>query len=303
MRIELRHLRYFVAVAEDLHFGRAAERLCISQPPLSQQILALEEAVGARLLERSNRRVELTEAGRIFLEEARVALAQVQRAAELAARAERGELGELKVGFFASAPFIPVAQRLFYAFRQARPRVHLVLQETPTLQQVDAIMERRLTVGLIRPLAQVPEAFSTRELYREELVVAMREDHSFAASSADARIRIEDLAQESFVLYPRAIGTGLYDQTVALCRDAGFAPRISQEASATPTIMGLVAAGLGIALLPASLQRIRMEGVTFRRLAAPPSTALWLAWRRDERSPLVRAFLDVAEGLSESAQA
>ncbi len=182
--MELRHLRYFIAVAEELHFGRAAERLGISQPPLSQQIQALEEEIGARLFERTNRRVELTDAGRLFLDESRQVLAQVDKAVLLARRAHLGELGELKIGFTSSAPFTSTIPSSIHAFRKAYPDVHLDLQEMSSRQVLKALLEESLQVGVIRPLA-LPDAVHWVELFREPLVAVLRADHTLAAGSED----------------------------------------------------------------------------------------------------------------------
>ncbi len=166
MNIELRHLRYFAAVAEDLHFGKAANRLGISQPPLSQQILALEREIGARLFERSNRRVELTNAGKSFLKEALEVLERVDVAATRAERIHRGQLGEVKVGFFGSAPFVEGFQKLIFDFRVEHPDVDLILEEMPTYQQVDAILDGRLDLGFVRPLQPKPESIQSVEISR-----------------------------------------------------------------------------------------------------------------------------------------
>ncbi|HGP4167105.1 TPA: LysR family transcriptional regulator [Pseudomonas aeruginosa] len=232
--MELRHLRYFIAVAEELHFGRAAERLGISQPPLSQQIQALEEEIGARLFERTNRRVELTDAGRLFLDESRQVLAQVDK----------------------------------------------------------ALLEESLQVGVIRPLA-LPDAVHWVELFREPLVAVLRADHPLAAGSEDG-LAIAALAEEPFVFFPRSYGTGLYDQVIALTRQAGFSPRIAQEASEAMTIIGLVSAGLGVSILPASFRRTRVDGVVYRTLSDPEATtAVWLVRRQNEGSPLALSFIDL----------
>ncbi|MCP8467461.1 LysR substrate-binding domain-containing protein [Pseudomonas sp. ZM23] len=290
--MELRHLRYFIAVAEELHFGRAAEQLGISQPPLSQQIQALEEEVGARLLERTNRRVELTEAGRLFLAESRQVLQQVERAVLLARRAHQGELGELKIGFTASAPFTSTIPRSILAFRQAYPDVHLDLQELSSGQAVQALLEERVQVGLIRPVP-LPETLEAVELFSEPLVAVLRADHPLAESSLDG-LEIAALAEEPFVFFPRSYGTGLYDQLITLSRQAGFSPRIAQEAGEAMTIIGLVAAGLGVTMLPASFRRTRVDGVVYRTLLDPGATSsVWLVRRRDERSPLAQSFIDL----------
>ncbi|MCY1274869.1 HTH-type transcriptional regulator BenM [compost metagenome] len=290
--MELRHLRYFIAVAEELHFGRAAEHLGISQPPLSQQIQALEEEIGARLLERTNRRVELTEAGRLFLDESRQVLAQVDKAVQLARRAQRGELGELKVGFTSSAPFTSTVPRSIHAFRQAYPDVHLELHEMSSAETVKALLEDSVQVGVIRPLA-LPDNLQSVELFREPLVAVLRADHPLAEGSEEG-LEIGAMAEEPFVFFPRTFGTGLYDQLIALAREAGFSPRIAQEASEAMTIIGLVSAGLGVSVLPASFRRTRVDGVVYRTLLDPgATTAVWLVRRRGERSPLALSFVEL----------
>ncbi|WP_446727781.1 LysR substrate-binding domain-containing protein [Pseudomonas aeruginosa] len=278
--MELRHLRYFIAVAEELHFGRAAERLGISQPPLSQQIQALEEEIGARLFERTNRRVELTDAGRLFLDESRQVLAQVDKAVLLARRAHLGELGELKIGFTSSAPFTSTIPSSIHAFRKAYPDVHLDLQEMSSRQVLKALLEESLQVGVIRPLA-LPDAVHWVELFREPLVAVLRADHPLAAGSEDG-LAIAALAEEPFVFFPRSYGTGLYDQVIA------------QEASEAMTIIGLVSAGLGVSILPASFRRTRVDGVVYRTLSDPEATtAVWLVRRQNEGSPLALSFIDL----------
>ncbi|HCJ6275316.1 TPA: LysR family transcriptional regulator [Pseudomonas aeruginosa] len=290
--MELRHLRYFIAVAEELHFGRAAERLGISQPPLSQQIQALEEEIGARLFERTNRRVELTDAGRLFLDESRQVLAQVDKAVLLARRAHLGELGELKIGFTSSAPFTSTIPSSIHAFRKAYPDVHLDLQEMSSRQVLKALLEESLQVGVIRPLA-LPDAVHWVELFREPLVAVLRADHPLAAGSEDG-LAIAALAEEPFVFFPRSYGTGLYDQVIALTRQAGFSPRIAQEASEAMTIIGLVSAGLGVSILPASFRRTRVDGVVYRTPSDPEATtAVWLVRRQNEGSPLALSFIDL----------
>ena len=169
--MELRHLRYFIAVAEELHFGRAARVLGISQPPLSQQIQALEQELGARLFERTNRRVALSEAGRLFLDEARLVLAQVDRASDVARRAQLGELGELKIGFTTSAPFTSSIPQAIFAFRQSYPAVHLALQEMNSMAVAAGLEDESIQVGIMRPLA-LPDSLVVVELLREPLVAS-----------------------------------------------------------------------------------------------------------------------------------
>lgn len=290
--MELRHLRYFVAVAEELHFGRAAEALGISQPPLSQQIQALEQELGVRLFERTRRRVALTEAGRLFLEETRRTLAQVDKAADVARRAQQGELGELKIGFTSSAPFTSTIPRAILAFRQAYPEVHLDLHEMSSREVTEALGDESLQVGLIRPLA-LPQDLTAVELFNEPLVALLHAGHPLAGTAGDG-IGLAALASEPFVYFSRSHGTGLHDQLISLARQAGFSPRIAQEANESLTIIGLVAAGLGVSVLPASFRRMRIDGVVYRTLLDPgATTAVWLVRRSSEHSPLAQAFVDL----------
>jgi DNA-binding transcriptional LysR family regulator len=295
--MELRHLRYFVALAEELHFGRAARRIGISQPPLSQQIRLLEADLGVRLLERTNRRVELTAAGGVFLVEARATLAQAERAAAMAGRAERGEVGELRIGFASSGALNAPFTRTIRAFRKALPGVHLVLEEQVTADQIEALIERRLQIGFIRsPVApDLPEGLVAIELCREPLLVFLRADHPLAVARRGRAVPLAALADEPFVFFPSGAGTSLYDQVMALCRKAGFRPRVEQEARANATILGLVAAGLGVSILPASLAGFAVAAVVGLRLSpAGPPTALWLVHRRDDPSPAAAAFVALA---------
>jgi DNA-binding transcriptional LysR family regulator len=293
--MELRHLRYFVALADELHFGRAALRLGISQPPLSQQIKALEDGLGARLFDRTNRRVALTQAGRMFLGEARATLAQADRAAQVARRAQRGELGELRIGMFPSAPLIPIVGRSILAFRRGFPDVQLSLNEFESRQQIQALAEGREHIAIIRGAsapALGPELVAT-ELLRERLVVVMPADHRLARRRGALPLAM--LADESFVFYGSRMGTALPTQVLALCRAAGFDPRISQVASANATILGLVAVGLGIAIVPEAMSLLRHDAVVVRAIADPAAiTAVWILCRRDDRSPLIQAFFDLA---------
>ncbi|OIN43584.1 LysR family transcriptional regulator [Pseudomonas azotoformans] len=290
--MELRHLRYFIAVAEELHFGRAAQVLGISQPPLSQQIQALEQEVGARLFERTNRRVELSEAGRLFLQEARLVLAQVDKAADVARRAQLGELGELKIGFTSSAPFNSSIPQAIFAFRQAFPAVHLNLQEMSSTEVAESLVDESIQVGLMRPLP-LPDSLSVVELMREPLVAVLNAGHALVRGS-ERGLHLAQLADEPFVFFPRTYGSGLYAQLLNLCRDAGFSPHFAQEAGEAMTIIGLVAAGLGVSVLPASYQRIRIDGVVYRTLLDQEAmTAVWLVQREGVQTPMAKAFVEL----------
>jgi DNA-binding transcriptional LysR family regulator len=290
--MELRHLRYFIAVAEELHFGRAAQVLGISQPPLSQQIQALEQEVGARLFERTNRRVELSEAGRLFLQEARLVLAQVDKAADVARRAQLGELGELKIGFTSSAPFNSSIPQAIFAFRQAFPAVHLNLQEMSSTEVAESLVDESIQVGLMRPLP-LPDSLGVIELMREPLVAVLSAGHPLVEGS-ERGLHLAQLADEPFVFFPRTYGSGLYAQLLNLARDAGFSPHFAQEAGEAMTIIGLVAAGLGVSVLPASYQRIRIDGVVYRTLLDQEAvTAVWLVQRKGVQTPMAKAFVEL----------
>lgn len=296
--MELRHLRYFIAVAEELSFTRAAERLHIGQPPLSQQIQALEQDVGARLFERSKRWVRLTEAGKLFLRDARQILAQSEQAVLTARRAARGETGELRVGFTFSTPFTPLFAQVIRQYRQLYPEVALTLHEMATLHQLDAIEGRKLDLGFVRPPeAALPDGIAMTMLREDPLVLILPADAPLARQRT---IRVSDLHDMPFVMYPKDAGTGIYHQIFRLCGAAGFVPRIAMEAGEASTIIGLVAAGLGVSLLPQPFDRIRMTGVAYRPLAdSDATTALLLAQRRDDASALVEAFVGLAKAAAQ----
>ena len=288
--MELRQLRYFVAVAEELHFTRAAERLHIGQPPLSHAIQVLEADVGAQLFERSKRWVRLTGAGLLFLADARRILDLADQAAETARRAQRGEAGVLRIGFTYSTPLTPLFANVINRYRQLYPAVSLTLHEMATLPQLDALVQRQLDLGFVRPPeSALPPAISLDALREDRLIVVLPESSPLAGQK---QVAMADLAQMDFVMYPQAAGTGIHPQIMRLCREAGFAPRIGQLAGESTTIIGLVAAGCGVSVLPASFERIRMDGVCYRPLAdRGATTTLLLARRRDETTPLVNAFV------------
>jgi len=296
--MELRHLRYFVAVAEELSFTRAAERLHIGQPPLSQQIQALEAEIGARLLERNKRRVLLTEAGRLFLADARRMLALAEQAKETAHRAHMGEAGELRVGFTFSTPFTPLFAKVVRRYRQAYPRVLLSFQEMATLHQLAKIESRELDVGFVRPASmQLPHKVALTKLRSDPLRLVLPTDSPLARQKS---IAVKDLAGQAFVVFPKDAGTGIYHQIFELCRAAGFTPHIAMEAGEPSTIIGLVAAGCGISVLPGSFEGIHMEGVVYRPLADPDATTSMLLARHTEGGgPLAEAFVALAQAAAE----
>jgi DNA-binding transcriptional LysR family regulator len=293
--MELRHLRYFVAVAEEGHITRAAARLGIQQPPLSQQIHALERELDVRLFRRKPRGVELTDAGRALLDDARAILAQVEHARAATRRTARGEQGRIVVGFTSSAPFVPFVPQVLRAFRELYPLVALALEETGTGEMVEGLRGELIDAAFIRSPAPDPAGIAVHPLLEEPMMVALPASHVLAAAAASVPLPLAALAGDTFILYRRPVGPGLYDAIIAACHGAGFSPLVGQEAPRILSTLSLVAAGLGVSLVPASLQRLRMDGVVFRHLASEsrPKAPLNLAHRRGETSPVVRRFIEL----------
>lgn len=286
--MELRHLRYFVAVAEELHFRRAAQRLGIAQPPLSQQIRRLEEELGVTLLHRTKRRVALTEAGSIFLDGARQTLEQAAGAARMAQRAKRGEIGRLAVGFAGPGNWLP---RVLRPFRARHPGIELTLHQLTTARQVEALQARRLDVGLLRPPLTGGQGLSLETVAREAIIAALPRGHRLERRRA---VPLKELKDDPFVLFPRPEGPGFYDQLLSLCHSAGFSPQVVQEATDMRTIVNLVAGAIGVSLVPSPSDDLRLAGVVYRPLQGATSwTELALAWRHGDDRPALQAFLGV----------
>jgi len=290
--MELRHLRYFVAVAEELHFSRAAARLRIAQPPLSQQIRHLEHELGVALFNRTRRHVELTAAGRAFLEESRRMLAQAERAARIAQRVGGGEVGQLAIGFVPSAD-LDLLPRVLRVFGARFPDVELELQTLLPAAQVDALLGGAIQVGIVRmPLAG--RGLVVEPIESEPLVAVLPARHRLARQS---EIELADLAGDTILMFPRHVAPGYYDVLISAYRGAGFTPRVLHPGS-MQTNLALVSAGMGVSLLPASIRNLRRTGVVYRPLAPPvPTVELAVVWRRDERAPVVTAFLDVVRAV------
>jgi len=285
--IELRRLRGFVAVAEELHFGRAARRLNMSQPPLSMQIRALEREIGTTLLARTRRRVELTEAGRTLLEAARRLLADAEAAVEHTRRAARGEVGRLRIAFVTTADY-SLLPPLVRRFRLRHPGVALVLRELTGDRQLDLLAAGELDLGLMIGPAEV-RGLASRTVLRERLVAALPARHQLARSR---RVSARALGAEGLVLFPRPLAPGLHDQVIGVCRRAGFVPRIVQEAVQMQTILGLVAAGLGFALVPACMALLRRPGVAYLALDPPgPHIDTVAVWPDGDPPPALAALL------------
>jgi DNA-binding transcriptional LysR family regulator len=296
MGLDLRQLRYFVAVAEERHFGRAAIRLAMTQPPLSQQIMALEESLGAPLFARTRRSVELTPVGRDLLPEVRRLLALADRLPALAQSLARGEAGELSLAFVSTADYGLLPQ-LMRAFTERYPGVRLQLVESTSDIQVEELIAGRIDAGLIIP--PVPPRYAGQLSYlplmREPLIVAMSDE---TARRLDGEVPLEALADLPLVVFPRRLAPAFYDIIMDCYARAGLAPRIGQEAIQMQTIVSLVSAGMGVALVPRSLCNLRRTGVVYRPLRdAQPLIETGLLWRSDDVSPVLAGFVDVARGL------
>ncbi|MDX2123105.1 MAG: LysR family transcriptional regulator [Gemmatimonadota bacterium] len=289
--LELRHLRYFVAVAEELHFGRAAQRLGMAQPPLSQQIQRLEQVIGTRLFERTSRRVQLTDAGSALLPDARRLLAGAEAALLAARRAGRGEQGELRVAFAATVMFLALPE-IIRAFRDRFPGVHLDLREMPTGPQLAGIKAGEIDIGFVREPEPDPE-LEIVTVMREPLRIAVPKGHPLASR---ATISVRHLADEPFVLFPAELAPGLHAQVMALCRAAGFTPRVVEESRELYTSVSLVEAGIGVSILPASVEKLGWRGVRYRAIpSAAAETRIAAAWRKDRGRPVVEAFMGVVQ--------
>jgi DNA-binding transcriptional LysR family regulator len=284
--MELRHLRYFSAVAEERHFGRAAKRLHMAQPPLSRQIQDLEDELGLKLFERSRRRVELTPAGAVLLERTRRLFVDLERGIADARRASLGETGRVVVGYVSSLAYSGIAP-LLRDFRARHPDIDVGLRELPPQVQLDALQEGSLQVGFVR--SPIDEGdFERRCVRRERLVVALPAKHRLARRR---RIALAELADEPFVMFPRARGPAFFDHLITMCRAAGFSPHIAQEAPQLD-LVSLVIAGFGVAILPESVRALGRAQLELRPIVGSPTTELLVVWKRGEPAPAVQRFLD-----------
>jgi DNA-binding transcriptional LysR family regulator len=287
--MDLRHLRYFVAVAEALSFARAAERLHLSQPPLSRQIRALEDELGTPLFARTKRSVRLTAAGAALLPEARRLLRDADGLKAGARQLAAGEVGTVALGFISVAAY-NLLPEVAPEFRRRHPGVKLALQESTSDVQLPALRQGELDVGLLLPPVADP-GLEYVPLLHEPLIAAL----PTGSNRGGGPVALASLRDEPFILIPRQVGTSLYDAIVGACQRAGFSPRIEQEAIQMQTIVSLVAAGMGVALVPASLRHLRRTGVAYRPLAdRSPQVEIGVAWRRADDAPAVRAFVALA---------
>jgi DNA-binding transcriptional LysR family regulator len=295
MAMELRHLRYFIAVAEEGHITRAAERLGMQQPPLSQQIKAIERELGVQLFYRKPRGVELTAPGRALLDDARAILSQLDRAFDTTRRTARGEQGRICVGVTPTSPFHPFVPRVIRAY----PLVSVTMEEWASNELIDHLRNGRIDATFIRTPPADSSGLAVSALLEEELIVVLPEGHVLAQSSgsSDAALSLKALAGETFLIQGGRSGLSMYADTIAACHTAGFNPRVGQEAPRLASTLNLVAVGLGISIVPASLQRVRMDGLAYRRLKSPIQlkAPLILASRRGDPSAVVRHYVDLVK--------
>lgn len=292
--MELRHLRYFLSVAETLNFSRAAEHLHIAQPALSKQVRNLEELVGAKLFNRTKHHVTLTPAGVAFREQAILILEQARRAAHIARRVAGGEIGRLSIGFVGSASysFLPWTLR---AFHQRYPDVELALREMDAPTQIASIRDGSIDIGFLRlPVNDPHVTFET--IFQERFIVALPAEHRLTDLNT---VSMYDLVDEAFVMFPDRAGSGFRAQISEFCQSFGFLPCISQEAAPMQNVIGLVGAGLGISIVPESVTKIQMPEVVYRPISEMlPPASIALAWNKHDDSVVLSGFSDIARAVA-----
>lgn len=290
--MKLDQLRCFVAVAEEKNISRAAERLGMQQPPLSSQMKALEAALQVQLFRRRPRGVELTEAGASLLADARVILARVEQAAERARRMARGEEGRIVIGVAPTGPIHPFVPKVIRAFRDRFPKVAVAMEEVLSNQALERLRSEQIDVAFLRADVADPDGLSVYRLLDEPLVAALPAGHPLAADGGS--FHLQELAGESFIVFGGKDGPGLVNATILACAKAGFAPRIGQEAPRITSTLGLVAAGLGVSLVPESIGRVKMDGVAYHRVTGVDDVraVLNLAHRRSDPSKVLRLFTE-----------
>ncbi len=296
--MDFRHFHYFTTLAEERNFRRAAHKLGISQPPLSQMIMRLEQEYGHKLFIRHARDVELTDAGRILLDGARSVLTLAQETRHQIDRVGQGEIGALTVSFTPGISFHPLIPALVRRWRRELPAVELKLRQAPTDELCSALVSGTDDIALIRPPIEAPSDLTVRVLAEEEMRIALPPEHRLRQT---AQVGIADLADEPFVLWPRFLAPGLYDAIIQRCFGAGFTPRIRVEAPEKATALAFVAAGLGVTLTPASLCQIHPGEVAYRSIADTPFSApIAIATRRGERDPVIQRFLKLTQEHAEA---
>ncbi|ANX11645.1 LysR family transcriptional regulator [Fictibacillus sp. WQ 8-8] len=290
--MELRHLRYFVTVAEELNFSRAAVRLNISQPPLSQQIQQLESELGVPLFYRTKRKVELTDSGKVFLGKAYKILFEVEKACDHTKKAYEGKYGQLVIGFTGSATydFIPLLQ----SYRAKFPLVEVIVHQMSTPEQVLALNEERIDVGLIcTPIAIENSKLNISPIRRQHFIAVLPETHKMAKKKFPLEIR--ELAEDTFIMTPRQEGSVYYDTIMSIFHKVGFIPKIT-TAHVSTAVTSLVSAGMGVALLPYLLENLQMKGVVFKEITdTTTKIETAVAWRHNEKSSIVDPFITLVK--------
>jgi DNA-binding transcriptional LysR family regulator len=301
IKVEIRHLRYFVAVAEELNFRRAAERLFIAQPPLSQQIRDLEEELGVLLFDRTHRQVRLTVAGQVFLEDAYQLLAQVDRARGRAKRASKGELGQLTIGY-TSFVHCPLFRVILQRYRARYPDVDIVLHDLVTIEQMKRLDSNALDISFAThaslALSSAEETQLTQQcILREPVVAVVPKNHPLAGKSP---LPFSALAEEPWIWFARQYDPTTYDYMTHLFDHVGFRPQVTQEVNQLQIVISLVAAGLGVGLVTASTERLASQDVVYLELVNPtPWAEFSVVWRKDDTSPLLQAFLAIVREVAQ----
>lgn len=299
--MELRHIRYFLAIASEGSFTRAAEQLGIAQPPLSQQIKLLEQEIGVRLFRRLAHGAELTPAGQAFRTAVSHIPHQVSEGVRLARRAAAGETGILRIGVTGTAALNPLVPTCIRAYRNKYPDVELQVMEANALLLTPALLEDRLDVALLRPSQSDPEALYEEVLADEPLLVALPVSHPLARRGT--MIDLPELRDDPFILTPRSIGTSLHDASIKACEDAGFTPRLGPAAPHIVSILSLVAAELGVSLVPESVAQVKMQNIVLLPSSGPPPRlSISLAYRRGTTSPVVKNFVVAARTAARETQ-
>lgn len=286
--MDMRHLRYFIAVAEELHFTKAAARLNISQPPLSRQILELEQELGVTLLNRTRRHIELSNAGHVFLEKARQILRAADSAIVEAQRAQRGEVGRLAVGFFEQTAYT-LLPPILRAFQERFPAVEVQLRWFPVVEQVQALMRGEIDIAFVRPVVDL-EGIAKEMLLREPFVLAVPGTHAFAMRDI---VSIKDCAEERIINYTQKLAPDYHAGINLACARAGFIPQASLEVGQVYTALGLVSSGVGLAFVPSSVQRLRFDNLVYKPLREKQlQSEAFLAWTHPSPSPLLMEFVE-----------
>jgi DNA-binding transcriptional LysR family regulator len=292
--METRKLRYVVTVAEELSFTRAAVRLHMTQPPLSKQIKEVESELGVRLFERTKRVVQLTKAGEVFVERARLLLRDLDQLRHVSGQADRGEAGQLTIGFLGAIAF-DLFPRILREYRAQVPDVRIELLESDNHALMDGLRSRRIDAAFMRPYYQDAD-ISMKTLLLDQFVVALPTRHRLAGRKA---ISIRDLAEEPFVTASRSPAPSIYAQTMAICEKAGFHPHVTQASTHLHTAIALVSAGMGIALVPRSIMNLGLQGVSYAKLNDVSETIeVVVAWRNNDRNAVLSRFLRLAEQIA-----